>query len=128
MNRIIIGILGVCMLSCSLSNENPSSFNIKAKINDEVKLSNEFTITVKNVYDSRCPEGCECIWAGEVEVLFRINSIGNSLDTSLVLPSRPEMYFDRYKIELKSVNPYPVCNTELPDNFTIYFKVDDLNK
>jgi hypothetical protein len=37
-----------------------------------------FTLVLKEVVsDSRCPEGLNCIWAGEVTVLIRYTKIQN---------------------------------------------------
>jgi len=129
MSRFLISaFLILSMFSCSSSGEKILSFSLKVKVNEEAGISNQVKILVTSVCDSRCPEGCECVWAGEANVFFKLNDQGNLLDTNLVLPSRPRMVYKNYSIELKSVNPYPICNYLVTDDYTIQFLVENLKK
>lgn len=123
-----LGLISLTIFSCSSSADLNTTFSVKAKINQVEQVTGDLTIEVKNVNDSRCPEGCECIWAGEVVVFFKISNSQSSIDTSLILPRRPKMQFRNWSIELVSVNPYPICNYNFPGTSTINFKVDNINK
>lgn len=125
MKNICLLIAVLILNSCSLNTDHVSSINVKAKVHDEIVLD-AFSIKVKSVCDSRCPEGCMCVWAGEAKVFFTIKEFPTSLDTSLTLPSNPAMIYKNYSIDLKSVNPYPICNFEFPDDYTIQFLISDI--
>jgi hypothetical protein len=129
MNKLIISALFIfLMLSCNLSTENHSSLILKVKMNKETGISNEIKIMVTSVSDSRCPEGCDCIWAGEANVFFTLKDQGNLLDTNLIMPSKPKMLYKNYSIELKEVNPYPICNYQNSTDYTIQFNVEYMKK
>ncbi len=127
-NSLIIGFTSLLMFGCSSSADLNITFNVKAKINQVEHIVNDLSLEVKNVNDSRCPEGCECIWAGEVAVYFTISDGQSSIDTCLALPRHPKMQFRSWNVELESVNPYPICNYYFPGTSTINFKVDNINK
>lgn len=60
------------MLSCATkptSNENEILINATSK----VKVGNDYEIKIlKIISDSRCPEGVNCVWAGEVQLELEI--------------------------------------------------------
>jgi hypothetical protein len=60
--------------------------------------------------DSRCPEGAECIWAGNAQVQFRFVR-GNDNPVFFNLNTNPGFTIDTiiggYKFTLKTLNPYP---------------------
>lgn len=129
MKRVLISAFFIfLMFSCSLSTDNHSSLILKVKMNRETGVSNEIKILVTSVNDSRCPQGCECIWAGEANVFFTLNDQGNLLDTNLILPTKPKMVYKNYCIELNSVNPYPICNYQNSSDYTIQFNIVYLKK
>jgi len=125
---VVIGFISLSVFGCQSSADLNKVFTVKTKINQLEQVASNLTIEVIHVADSRCPEGCECIWAGEVKVSFTVSDNWTSVDTSLVLPSRPRLEFRNYRIELQTVNPYPICNYEFPSTCTISFAIDDLNK
>lgn len=72
-----------------------------------------YTLKITEVSDSRCPEGVQCIWQGEVTVkgdltennnksTFEIHSVLNDLQ------KQP----DGYTIQLVDAKPYPKYGTE----------------
>jgi len=122
------GLISLLMLGCNSSTDKNAVFSVKAKVNQINKVASDLSIEVKSVNDSRCPEGCECVWAGEVKVFFTLTDNKYSIDTSLVLPAHSKLQFRNYTIELESVSPYPICNFEFPNIFTVYFHIVDINK
>lgn len=126
-------LLAICFIcafifGCNSSKEKSTSYEVKSKVNQIGQVTSDLSIRVNSVNDSRCPQGCECIWAGEVTVFLSLINQGYSIDTSLVLPSKPRMRFKNFNIILESVSPYPICNYDFPNIFTVYFHVDDINK
>jgi hypothetical protein len=125
---IVVGLLTLFMIGCKLSSENYRTIKVSTEVNQIEQVAEDLSITVKGVNDSRCPYGCQCIWAGEVKVLITIKDNISSIDTSLVLPSRPRLQFTNYNIVLESVKPYPICNDPIPAAYSFYFRIDDISK
>ncbi len=64
---------------------------------------------VEVVGDSRCPEGANCIWAGNAQIRITI-ARGESVSDPLELETNgPKGFidFDGYRIKLKALEPYP---------------------
>lgn len=128
MRKIAVLLILALLAGCRSTTEQYSSHTVNAKLNKACRVVNNLTLTVKHVSDSRCPEGCDCIWAGEAKVFIELNENGKSTDTCMVLPSRPFIRFKHYKVELKEVNPYPICNYQFPDDITVQFTICSINK
>lgn len=65
--------------------------------------------------DSRCPNGAQCVWAGNAEVRF-IYSDGtqNSAFILNTLPNfRTDTLVNGYRIKLVRLNPYPQLGTAI---------------
>ncbi len=43
------------------------------KINDEFTFSDGLKVVLKKIDDSRCPEGVQCIWAGELSAVLTVS-------------------------------------------------------
>ena len=50
---------------------------ISFKLNDKFTFVDGLEITLKEINDSRCPKGVQCVWAGEISGLFAFS--GGSL-------------------------------------------------
>ncbi len=59
----ICGLLLVLMNSCASAQKNDTEINQKLDSKSDKEI-----VLVKVVDDSRCPEGVQCIWAGEVTI------------------------------------------------------------
>lgn len=59
--------------------------------------------------DSRCPQGVECIWAGNGKVVLKVSKAGkHSANINLNTGIEPKhKLYDGYDIKLVSLNPYP---------------------
>lgn len=71
-------------------------------------------IRIKEIYDSRCPTGVVCFWAGEARVDFEVTEKTN-FDLTLILYRQPVDTVDQYIFRLVDVLPYPVHQKEVPD-------------
>ena len=66
----IIGFLIVVVLFGCASKKDESTTHLTLQKNI---LSEEFSFKIKEIVsDSRCPEGMNCVWAGEVELILSI--------------------------------------------------------
>ena len=77
-----------------------------------VTLEDRFlTIKFKTVEnDSRCPEGVLCFWEGNARIVIEVSQFAFELNTSL---EPKEIDHFGFKIEFKSVNPYPVIDENI---------------
>ncbi|MBI1883762.1 MAG: hypothetical protein HYS08_06110 [Chlamydiae bacterium] len=79
--------------------------------------------------DSRCPEGAECIWAGQVKVLVHVEKDGQDLgDHTLALPMMPKNKSPEVIggciITLSKVEPYPKMGQKIePSDYVASFVV-----
>jgi len=46
------------------------------KLNDQITFSDGLNVVLKEINDSRCKEGVQCIWAGEVSAVFTVSGGG----------------------------------------------------
>lgn len=87
----------------------------------------ELTMQVEEINESRCPEGVECIWAGQVTVSFDLKG---DIDGKLQLASlmHPLDTIGDYTFQLVRVEPYPKYKQPLErSDYRITLKVDRLN-
>lgn len=81
------------------------------------------------VEDSRCPQGVNCIWAGNAKVTVKMtNRKGESktfdLNTDLEIKA---VKFEGYEIKLDNVTPYPKADVPVnPNGYTASFTVTKL--
>ena len=84
------------------SGKNSATLTVKQK----TKVNNFKIQFIKVLEDSRCPTGSQCLVAGTVSLLIRINKQKETLTTrfdGLVV----QIGSKTYRIDLKEVLPYP---------------------
>lgn len=67
------------------------------------------------IEDSRCPEGTNCIWAGNAKIKIQINKHGGQprifeLNSNL---EQQSVMVEGYEIKLVGLTPHPKAETEL---------------
>ncbi len=78
--------------------------------------------------DSRCPEGTECVWAGQVKVSLKITTGGSDHNIEMLKKGKQKGgvtgNVGDYTVEMIEVNPYPKdgVKTEKKD-YVFNFKV-----
>lgn len=66
------------------------------------------------VEDSRCPEGTNCIWAGNAQVKLRVTDGGKTRVFDLNTGKGSDSYnFGRYQIKLVKVSPTPTVGNHI---------------
>jgi len=66
------------------------------------------------VEDSRCPQGTQCIWAGNAKIKLRVTDHGRSRVFNLNTAKGDKTYsFRGYQIRLVKVSPTPVVNEHI---------------
>jgi hypothetical protein len=74
---------------------------------------------VRVAADSRCPEGVDCVWAGNAEVLVEVGSRNRRVNKTLRLntnsgPERPaEDKYRSYTVRLVRLDPHPRANRKI---------------
>jgi hypothetical protein len=88
----IVGYENIVLLSfivCTFSFSQIAASFI-AKITQKMFQEKGFTSFKEVVSDSRCPEGLNCIWAGEVTVVLRYTRFKISRDNTMVFMKNQE--------------------------------------
>lgn len=109
------------------SNDNPSGNPPSVAIDKEFKLKVDeiANFPKKNLsikflrveQDSRCPQGVQCFWQGQVKVALSFIQDGESLDEFILTknPGQPDAAVfssNGYDIKLLEANPYPQKNSK----------------
>ncbi|EAY27727.1 translocation/assembly module TamB domain-containing protein [Microscilla marina] len=92
--------------SPSFGNEFEMSYGTTVNIKD-------FDLTFNEVEDSRCPEGAQCIWAGNVKVNFKVGGFGFTLTKEAGKPELAQTTINDYVVKLVEVTPYPSVGTTI---------------
>ena len=93
----------------------------KLKNGHQAVVSGEkLSITIQSVADSRCPSGVTCIWAGNGEVVIKVDKKSKKqVVATLNTSSDPkEIAYRGFKIKLIALSPYPTINQSIdPKNY-----------
>jgi hypothetical protein len=74
---------------------------------------------VRVAADSRCPEGVDCVWAGNAEVVIEVGTTNRRVSKTLRLntnasPERPaEDKYRTYTVKLVGLKPYPHASRKI---------------
>lgn len=80
-----------------------------------------YTFRITEVYDSRCPEGAQCIWAGEVSIKgeWIENKDTSDVEIHSLLTDRQKQP-EGFTIQIQDAKPYPKLNSgSNPEDLTI---------
>ena len=116
----VISLILICLFSGAIACTNynlstPSSDIIIIKYNtckDLVFNKNGYKICVDSIWDSRCPTGAICIWAGVGEVKFKC-SMNNNTEYNFKLATlsngiyRTDTTINGIHFKLIDLTPYP---------------------
>lgn len=69
--------------------------------------------TLRDVMDSRCPKGVNCVWAGTAKVQLRLDE---AFDITLEINKQKDTTYNshRYSFTLVDVLPYPGTSADAP--------------
>jgi hypothetical protein len=103
-------LLVIIVLFSPACQKNELGNELYFHIGEKQKIASNLSFTVDSIWDSRCPTGWECLWAGDVAMFFNINHSHKQIDTLLTCyPGPNSIPFDiaGYKWKVLEVNPYP---------------------
>jgi hypothetical protein len=130
------------MFSCQKNINLPSSDNMN--VTSEFVLNNSIILAEKDCAgdpatktyicfesvsgDSRCPEGGECIWAGNAKVKFSFVRNGDNplfFDLNTNTSFTNDTIVGGYKFTLKALNPYPsLKDINLPKSYKAEIEIE----
>jgi hypothetical protein len=125
---LIIAILSGCAgqannINAALGGQFSLSIGQSATITEE-GLKIKF---IEVIGDSRCPQGVQCIWAGEANSLIEITYSGSTYRKVLTQPGASEpaqTSFSVYEISF-DLQPYPKAGEEITDkDYRLKLQVD----
>lgn len=119
-------------LGCDSSSPDPARSQTDADLQlelGETASSDGLTITFKAVIgDSRCPEGVECIWAGEAHVRLVVDGTAEEILASDPVLA-PEAVIRRGNVTLRAINltPYPGSRADTRGDTPVVFLVTEIS-
>jgi len=82
------------------------------KIGEKYNIDWNLSFSVDSIREYRCPIDLICVWAGDVDLFFKITMPFNQIDTLIYLTHRERNPFtiEDYTWKVLEVNPYPKYN------------------
>ena len=114
------------------ANAQDGAQKISVRVGKQTKASRS-KLTVKFVSlveDSRCPEGTNCVWAGNAKIKVLVSKGGesNTFEMNTNLGEKGNV-FEGYAIYLTSLTPTPKANVRLNRNaYTATFSISRLSR
>lgn len=116
---ILLLLVMILLSACSTQSDVGYNTDFTIQVSHSAKtLDGRYIITFDSVfYESRCPDGAQCIWAGSAGARFTILENGEVPATiELYVIEYPNMGWYRtfvykdFKVEILELNPYPSLN------------------
>lgn len=97
-----------------------SGQEFELKINQEATIEGEgLTVAFESVLeDGRCPEGVDCVWAGNAKIKVRLGKqkqTPGAIELNTGVSPKSSSYFD-YEIKLVRLNPRPKADKAVEPN------------
>ncbi len=111
MNSLLMFLVLVALFSGMALGQTQKEDEVTVSIGDAKRFGDTAVEArfVEVLEDSRCPEGVDCFWAGNARIRIEVNRYHKTilcfeLDTN---GPTPFVNFDRFRITLKALDPYP---------------------
>ncbi len=99
-------------------------FELKSQQYVEIPAENLTITFLKVVEDSRCPSDVTCVWAGKADLIFDILKNQSKEITLSTYTNNTLNVFDKYKIQLIDVKPYPTSTKTIkPEDYVAILKI-----
>jgi hypothetical protein len=115
MKKSILTLVLLAFVACKSVKENPNVLVITSK---EEVVMNDYVILINTIIsDSRCPEGTNCIWAGELVLELRVLK-NDEIKEKVVLTFSPKTeeenlaWFGKYMTSNKKLINYQISPTK----------------
>jgi hypothetical protein len=127
---LILPLVLIFLLGCGPSDINANlGEKFTLAIGQSARITSEGMEVnfIEVIADSRCPEGVQCIWAGEASSLIEISSADAGWRIVLTQPGPtepPQTDFFDYVI-IFSLQPYPKAGEEIKDkDYRLELKIE----
>lgn len=115
MKKIILILVSLAFIACKSVKENPNEITITSK--KEVNANDYLIVINKIISDSRCPEGVNCIWAGELVMelsAWQNKEIKETVKLTFSPNSKEEnmAWFEKYIPQNKKLKSYKISPTK----------------
>ncbi len=115
MKKSILTLVLLAFVACKSVKENPNVLVITSK---EEVVMNDYVILINTIIsDSRCPEGTNCIWAGELVLELRVLK-NDEIKETVVLTFSPKTeeenlaWFGKYMTSNKKLINFNISPTK----------------
>jgi hypothetical protein len=126
----ILPLVLILLLGCGPTNINADlgeTFTLAIGQSAHITSEGMEVNFIEVIADSRCPEGVQCIWAGEASSLLKITHSGSTYQKVLTQPSLtepPQTDFFEYVITF-NLQPYPKAGEEIKDkDYRLELKIE----
>ena len=119
MRTLFLSLILTLVFGSVLTANAQTTQQVTVTVNKQKKASrSKLTIKFVSVEDSRCPQGVDCVWAGNAKVTIKVtNRKGTSKTFELNTNLEPKaIKFDGYEIKLGNVTPYPRSDIRIDKN------------
>lgn len=130
MRTLILITLFTIISGFSQVAEARSNQELKVQVNEQKSInSNDLTVEFVSVLeDSRCPEGTNCIWAGNAKIKLKLKQKNGAwktfeLNTNI---EKNELKFGGYVIKITELTPTPAASVGINPN--CYIATFSINK
>jgi hypothetical protein len=104
---VLLAIAAVSVTSCSKDFDDEYSDGFR--LGRRYYIAEELSFQIDSIRDYRCPANAMCIWAGDVDLFFKIYYHRQRIDTMVHMYRFNENPFDigGHRWKITEVNPYP---------------------
>jgi len=127
MKKFFLGLILTLFFGGASIASAQSSQQVSLRINNQKSVMRDrLRIKFIAVEDSRCPQGVDCVWAGNAKVTIRVTGrrgAAQTFDLNTNIKGK-SVRFEGYEITLGNVSPYPRSNIRIDRNgYTASFTV-----
>jgi len=133
-NHFYINFLLILLVFAGISCEETTieqGFTIGREANFQLNqlytsADSQYTLKITEVGDSRCPEGVQCIWQGEVVVKgeLTVNKVKSTFELHSVVADQQKQV-EGYTIKIVYAKPYPKYGTETkPEDLVVSLLIE----
>lgn len=122
MKKSVIILVLCAFIGCKSVKENPNKIIISSK---KEAVTDDYVITIdKIVSDSRCPQGTNCIWAGELVMelsIWQNKALKETIQMTFSSKTRDEnlAWFEKYIPQNKKLKSYQISPIKTEDQIEL---------
>jgi hypothetical protein len=114
----LVGLVGACKQDSGTVKAVQLGEAVTLKIDDAAKVGEELVVTFKAVTsDSRCPQGTQCVTAGDAAVVLTVKAGEKAEDLTVNVGAAAEnkVRTEPFMIRILKLDPYPTEGQTIQD-------------